>query len=119
MSYDSAAAVIESNPRVVFATSVRPITSRGHVALPDLLADLVTRTATDNKPTALVSFGSPYLMSQVPSYTGVFLLAWNAIAANERAVANALAGGAPITGKLPITLSDRFGRGHGIIMEAR
>ena len=119
MSYDSAAAVIESNPRVVFAASVRPISSRGHIALPDLLADLVTRTAEDNKPTALVSFGSPYLMSQVPSYSGVFLLAWNAIAANERAVANALAGGAPITGTLPITLSDRFGRGHGITVEAR
>ena len=119
MSYDSAAAVIESNPRVVFATSVRPISSRGHIALPDLMADLVTRTALDHKPTALVSFGSPYLMSQFPSYPGVFLLAWNAIAANERAVANALAGNAPITGRLPITLSDRFGRGHGIIVEAR
>ena len=118
MSYDSARSVIRGNPRVVFASSVRPISARGHVALPEALADLIVRTGAE-RPTALVSFGSPYLMSQVPSYSGTFILAWNAVSANERAVANALAGNAAITGKSPVTLSDRFPIGHGITMPAR
>ena len=118
MSYDSARSVIRANPRVVFASSVRPISARGHVALPAALADLIVRTGAE-RPTVLVSFGSPYLLSQIPSYSGTFILAWNAVAANERAAANALAGNAAIAGKSPITLSDRFPLGHGITVPAR
>jgi len=70
-------------------------------------------------PTVLVSFGSPYLLKQLTSFDGAYLLAWNAVAANERAVARALAGGAPIAGKSPITLSDRFPRGYGISIRGR
>ena len=117
MSYDSAQAIIGRNDRVVFAASVRPIAGRGHVDLPHPLAALITDTDTNtDKATALVSFGSPYLLNQLTTFGGAYLLAWNAISANERAVAHALRGGAPISGRSPITLSDRFPRGHGIIL---
>ena len=109
--------IIGRNDRVVFAASVRPIAGRGHVDLPPPLAALITDTDTNtDKATALVSFGSPYLLNQLTTFGGAYLLAWNAISANERAVAHALRGGAPISGRSPITLSDRFPRGHGIIL---
>ena len=47
LSYDSARAVITDAPRVIFSSSVRPISARGHVALPDSLAQLITATAAD------------------------------------------------------------------------
>lgn len=112
-SYDSARAVIAQVPRALYATGVRPIAWRGHVALPDSLAALIGRTARDHR-TMLVSFGSPYLLSQLPGFAGGFLLAWGDSPAAEGAVARALTGGAPITGTLPITLDAAHPRGAGI-----
>jgi beta-N-acetylhexosaminidase len=113
LSYDSARAVIAGYPRAVFATSVRPIAWRGHVALPDSLAALIGATA-GSKPTMLVSFGSPYLLSQLPGFGGGFLIAWSDNLATERAAARALTGLAPIGGHLPITLGPALPRGSGI-----
>jgi beta-glucosidase-like glycosyl hydrolase len=114
-SYDSARAVIAAAPRVIFATGVRPIAWRGHVALPDSLAALILKTAPD-RPTLLVSFGSPYLLSQLPGFVGAYLIAWNDVLATERAVARAVAGMAPITGLLPISLGPGYPRGSGIMV---
>jgi beta-N-acetylhexosaminidase len=112
-SYDSARAVIARLPRTLYATGVRPIAWRGHVALPDALAALIGGTARDH-PTMLVSFGSPYLLSQLPGFSGGFLLAWGDSPAAEGAAARALTGSAPITGTLPITLDAGHPRGTGI-----
>lgn len=113
LSYDSARAVIRANPRVLFASSVRPIAWRGNVALPDSLARLMRETAAV-RPTILVSFGSPYLLNQLPDFTGAFLIAWSDVPATERAAARAVTGEAPIAGRLPVTLSSAFPRGSGI-----
>ncbi len=112
-SYDSARVVIKQNPRTVFAMGVRFIAGRGHIQLPDSLAALIAATER-SQPSILVSLGSPYLLNQIPGYQGAYLLAWSDFAATERAVARALAGGKPITGRLPITLSEVYPRGFGI-----
>jgi beta-glucosidase-like glycosyl hydrolase len=116
MSYDSARTVIRRNPRVTFVVSVRFIAERGHVDLPAPLARLILSTDR-GKPTVLASFGSPYLLAQLPRFGGTYLLAWSDVLATERAVAQALTGYAPIEGRLPITIttdSSTFPRGHGI-----
>ncbi len=116
-SYDSARAVIDDHRRVVFATSVRFLAWRGHVSMPDSLAQLVL--ATDSlRPSVLLSFGSPYLLHQVPQYRGTYLLAWSDAPATQLAAARALSGGAAITGRLPITLSEELPLGYGIQVAA-
>ena len=117
-SYDSARVVIQDAPRVVFASSVRPISWLGHIALPESLAALILEVSAE-KPTVLASFGSPYLLHQLPEYSETYLLAWSDVPATERAVANALSGGAAISGRLPITLSDSLPRGYGIEIPGR
>src|SRR5690349_7630114 len=62
-SYDSARVVIGKDSRVLFVTSVRPISWRGNIAMPDSLGALIT-TTDSLKPTILVSLGSPYLLNQ-------------------------------------------------------
>jgi beta-N-acetylhexosaminidase len=116
LSYDSAWATIRGAERVVFASSVRPIAWRGHIALPDALAALIERSAA-GRPTMLVSFGSPYLLGQLPAFPGGYLIAWSANLATERAVADALTGRIPIRGRLPITLDPRHPRGTGIAID--
>lgn len=113
LSYDSARTIISRNPRALFATSVRFIAGRGHVSMPDSLARTVLATAPQ-RATVVASLGSPYLLAQMPGYASGYLLAWSDSPATERAVARALAGSAPVTGRLPITLSPQYPRGFGI-----
>ncbi len=117
-SYDSARVVINQNPRVVFAMGVRFIAGRGHIQLPDSLASLILET-DKTKPTILASLGSPYLLNQVAGFTGGYLIAWSDFLATELAVSRALAGGAPISGRLPITLSEVYPRGFGLNLPRR
>jgi len=113
LSYDSARAIIRGADRVLFASSVRPIAWRGHVALPDSLAAMIGGVAL-TRPTMLVSFGSPYLLNQLPAYPGGYLIAWSDNLATERAAAGALTGHGAISGHLPITLDPRHPRGSGL-----
>ena len=96
---------------VIVATSVRAISGKGTIALPDdalrLIGDLTSR-----RPTVLVSFGSPYLISQVPSVPS-YLLAWANNSTSEVAVANALSGTA-ISGHSPIFIPPSWPIGSGL-----
>jgi beta-N-acetylhexosaminidase len=111
-SYDSARAALARNGLPIFVASVRTLAGRGTIALPDLwaaLADSVAKT----RPTVLVSLGSPYIVQQVPS-AGSYLLGWTPNVVMEAAVARALSGAAPITGKLPISIPPLFPLGTGL-----
>lgn len=111
-SYDSARVALARNGTPVFVASVRTSAWRGTLALPDAwaaLADSVART----RPSILVSLGSPYIVQQVPSI-GSYIAAWTPNAMMEAAVAKALAGKAPISGKLPISIPPLFALGSGL-----
>lgn len=113
LSYDSARTVITRNPVVVFAANVKPISWRGNIALPDSLALMIS--ATDStKPTMLVSFGSPYLLSQAPTVKTYFV-AWSGVRTAERAAARALLGLSPVGGHLPIRVPP-YPLGWGIVL---
>lgn len=112
-SYDSARTVIASQAITIFTTAVRATAWSGTIAMPAAFGELIDSTA-GRKPTLLVSFGSPYLIMQTPS-VGSYLLAWQSKTLSERAVAAALAGEAPITGHLPITLPGSAPYGYGIM----
>jgi len=113
-SYDSARVVIGRAPTVIFAASVRPISGRGFIALPDSLARLITVTDSA-KPTVLVALGSPYLLSQTPTVKS-YLVAWSSARVAEKAAARALLGWSPIGGKLPIRIPPGYTIGQGLMM---
>ncbi|MGH7657340.1 MAG: glycoside hydrolase family 3 C-terminal domain-containing protein, partial [Gemmatimonadales bacterium] len=111
-SYDSAYAMLQQNEVAIFATSVRASAWSGNIALPEAVARLIDSTAR-TRPTVLLSFGSPYVISQTPSAWS-YMLGWSPRPENERAVADALAGRAPITGRLPASIPPYFPIGTGI-----
>lgn len=111
-SYDSAAAALRRNPAALFATADRPIAGRGAIGLPAALTALIGRTARE-RPAILVSLGNPYVIGGLPE-VGSYLIGWRSNALTERAVARALAGAAPITGRLPIALPPAYPRGWGL-----
>ena len=111
-SYDSAAVALRRNSTALFAAADRPISGRGSIGLPAALTALIGRTARE-RPTVLVSLGNPYVDDDLPE-VGSYLIAWRSNAVVERAVARALAGAAPITGRLPISLPSGHPRGWGL-----
>jgi beta-N-acetylhexosaminidase len=111
-SYDSAARALGRSPVGVFVTADRPVAGRGSLGLPPRLAALIGAAAA-TLPTILVSLGNPYLISALPE-VGSYLIGWRANPVTEEAVARALAGAAPITGHLPITIPPSYPRGWGL-----
>src|SRR5207247_7531393 len=99
---------------VVFATNVRPISSRGNIALPDSLARLITVTDSQ-KPTVLVSLGSPYLLNQTSTVKS-YVIAWSGVRAAERAASRALLGWSPLRGKVPIRIPPAYPIGHAKVV---
>jgi beta-glucosidase-like glycosyl hydrolase len=115
-SHDSAAAVLRASPQALFVTSVRVTAGRGTIALSDSAATLVERIARE-RPLGLISFGTPYLLPQVPGVS-LYLLAWTANPLTEEAVAGALSGAA-ITGHLPMDLPPGYPAGWGISKDGK
>jgi beta-N-acetylhexosaminidase len=115
-SYDSAYAALAAAPMALVAASVRVSAWSGTISLPTAVAALIDSTAR-RQPTVLVSFGSPYLLTQTPSVQG-YLLAWAGRPINEQAVAAAFTGRAEISGKLPISISPALPRGSGLVRGA-
>ena len=113
-SYDSARTVLARNPVALFAANVKPISSRGNIALPDSLAALIGAVDA-TKPTVLLSFGSPYLLDQTPSVK-TYLIAWSGVRVSERAAARAVLGLSPIGGHLPIRIPPEYHVGWGVMV---
>ena len=111
-SYDSAAALLARSSTAVFATADRPVAGRGAIGLPAALTTLIAGIARV-RPAVLVSLGNPYVIAGLPE-VGSYLIGWRSNTVTERAVARALAGVAPITGRLPIALPPRYPRGWGL-----
>jgi beta-N-acetylhexosaminidase len=73
----------------------------------------VISASTRLRPTVLVSLGNPYLISRLPE-VGSYVIGWRSNPIIEQAVARALAGVAPITGRLPISIPPTYPRGWGL-----
>jgi beta-N-acetylhexosaminidase len=111
-SYDSAAVALARRPVALFVTADKPTAWRGSIGLPERLSALIGASARA-RPTILVSLGNPYLISRLPE-VGSYLIGWRSNPVTEEAVARALAGAAPITGRLPISIPPLYSRGWGV-----
>ena len=111
-SYDSARAVIRQAPVTIFMTAVRPVSGEGNIDLPPAAVELIETTALWN-PTILVSLGSPYLIRDMDGIHG-YVLGWANRRMTEEALARALLGEVPFTGKLPISVPPHYPIGAGL-----
>jgi hypothetical protein len=110
-SYDSARTASRIAPYAIVAVSVRARSGRGSIAMPPGLATFIDERVGFG-PTVLVSFGSPFLLEQVPSI-GSLLLAWTVNPFTQAAAAGALSGAA-ITGRVPVAHPPFYEIGDGL-----
>ncbi|MCC6396366.1 MAG: hypothetical protein IT282_05065, partial [Bacteroidetes bacterium] len=64
-------------------------------------------------PVILVAFGDPYVLGKLPA-TAAVLTPYNGTFRAEWSIARAITGRSSISGKLPVTIPDRYVRGEGI-----
>jgi beta-N-acetylhexosaminidase len=98
---------------IVVALAVRARSGAGTIAVPLVARQLLDRLAKGRAPIVAVSFGSPYLLRDLPSLR-TYLCAYGIQPPLARAAVAALFGEAPITGKLPVTIPGLYPRGHGL-----
>ena len=79
-----------------------------------LLTDLAQATASTPKPFVTVFFGNPYVPMGLPTLP-VMMLTYDFYDLAELSAVRALAGEAPIGGKLPIALPGLFEVGYGLV----
>lgn len=97
---------------VVLVSEVRVRSSKGSVAIEEPVAELFRRIAA-SVPSILVSFGSPYVLAQVPE-VGTYVLGWGRDRPSQEAAARAILGQAAIAGRLPIAIPPYHRMGEGV-----
>ena len=110
---------IAAADQVLVSFTVRARSGEGRVSVPPVALELFERIAAlENAPPLIaVSFGTPYLLRDVPSLD-TFIAAYGPQPLMQRAAARALFGEAAITGRLPVTIPGVAARGFAIIKPA-
>jgi beta-glucosidase-like glycosyl hydrolase/CubicO group peptidase (beta-lactamase class C family) len=98
---------------VLVSLFVRGSGAGGSAQMPERHARLLRALAASGKPLVVVSFGSPYLLRQVPEVP-VYVATYGAPESSQRAAVSALFGEYRVAGKLPVSLPGLYAYGHGI-----
>lgn len=83
------------------------------IGLKPQYADLIRRVVASGKPCALLNFGNPYLLADLPPAPAALCTYDEDCPESLEAAVAALFGEIKTTGRLPVRVSDRYPRGHG------
>ncbi|HEY2325744.1 MAG TPA: glycoside hydrolase family 3 N-terminal domain-containing protein, partial [Thermoanaerobaculia bacterium] len=116
-SIDSDAAPIIDAARnadvILLGLAIRARSGAGQIAVPDVAQHAIEKFASTSAKQIAVSFGTPYLLREIPSVP-TYICAYGPQPVLQIAAARALFGEAKMTGKLPVTIPGLYDRGHGI-----
>lgn len=99
---------------VVLAVNVKRAAGKGTVALPDIQTDFVKKMIASGKDTAVIAFGSPYLIRQFPE-AKTYAVTYAIEEAAQLAVVKTLFGEVKFQGRLPVGIPNLFEIGSGIV----
>jgi len=103
---------------VLASVFARVAAFRGTADMPEGQAALLRRLQAGTTPLVIVSFGSPYLLRQVPAAT-TYVCAYGWPETSQRAAVAAVLGEHAAEGKLPVTLPGLHDYGHGLDIPRR
>ncbi len=108
-----ALARLKSADLALVSLFVRVRTSSGHIGMPDEYAEFVRQVNALRTPMVLVSFGDPYTVAGWTAPRAV-LCAYADAEVMTEAVAKAIFGDRPVTGRLPVSVSPALPAGTGL-----
>lgn len=103
----------DSAQAVIIGAFVKWGSYKGSVTLPDTTAKLLAQLFEIDKPMAVISFGSPYVLRQMPNVPS-YLCAYGTKPLAVRAATRAIFGEIPITAKLPVSIPGFHEIGDGL-----
>ncbi|HLA79899.1 MAG TPA: glycoside hydrolase family 3 N-terminal domain-containing protein [Vicinamibacteria bacterium] len=103
---------------VLASCFVRVGAYRGNADMAESHAKLIEALVAAGRPVIVVSYGSPYLLKQVPD-VAAYLATYGWADPSQRSAVSALFGEHPVTGTLPVTLPGLFPLGHGLKIPRR
>jgi CubicO group peptidase (beta-lactamase class C family) len=103
----------DSAKTVIVGIFVRWGSFRGTVSLPDTTAKFLNQLLKKDKPMAVIAFGSPYLLRQIPEAPS-YLCAYQTDPFAVSAAIRALFGEIPLAAKLPVSIPGLYNIGDGI-----
>ena len=103
-SFDTVRSAVAGAGAVIFLCASQPTAWRPDaVDIPGSVAGLVEQLTLAGVPLVAVSLGSPYVIRQIP-HAPTYVAAWSDTEYIEHALARAVLGLAPMTGRLPVSL---------------
>ena len=122
LDVDSGPALYESLLRqarqqalVILSTYVTAFSQSGSLALPEEVVDFAGQLTEIGVPHIVVSFGNPYLITELPDVRA-YMLAWSGSEASQTAAAQALFGEIEISGRVPTRIPPLYEMGDGIVI---
>jgi beta-N-acetylhexosaminidase len=116
--FDLVRALARRADAIVASVFVRIASYSGRMDLSDRQVSMLESLGSGDKPFVAVLFGNPYTATFLKKLPAM-LLTYEVFDGVETAAVRALAGEAPITGKLPISLPGMFPIGHGLDRPAK
>ncbi|MFQ5605148.1 MAG: glycoside hydrolase family 3 N-terminal domain-containing protein, partial [bacterium] len=106
-------AKVDSVDAVIAGVFVKWGSYKGSIALPDTTAKLLSDFFKMDKPMAVVAFGSPYVIRQIPDVPS-YLCAYETVPLAVRSAMRAVFGEIPLNAKLPVSIPGFFEIGDGL-----
>jgi len=114
--YDSVYKELEQSEIIVCPIYLRVRSGQGTIGLRSAQLSFLERVMQLGKPTVAVSFGNPYVLTEIKD-VGSYLCAYSDVDASVDATVEAMFGEIDVGGKLPITIPDLFPYGSGLTLK--
>lgn len=116
--YARVAALAAQSEVVVIGSYVNISSETATADAPRAFVEFARQLVATGKPVVVITFGTPYLLSQVP-FVPTYAVAWGGTPASQRAAARAFLGEAEISGHMPISIPGLVRTGTGVARERR
>ena len=100
---------------VILSTYVTAFSQSGSLALPEEVVDFAGQLTEIGVPHIVISFGNPYLITELPDVRA-YMLAWSGSEVSQTAAAQALFGEIEISGRVPTRIPPLYEIGDGIMI---
>ena len=100
---------------VILSTYVTAVSYSGSLALPEEVVDFAGQLTEIGVPHIVISFGNPYLITELPDVRA-YMLAWSGSEVSQTAAAQALFGDIEISGRVPTRIPPLYEIGDGIMI---
>ena len=91
---------------------------KGTISLPDTTVSLLREFFKSDKPMAVIAFGSPYTLRQIPEVPS-YITAYETVSMAQRSAIRAIFGEIPLRAKLPVSIPGLYKAGDGLERERR